>query len=551
MRAQRIIKILLFFSLLLTVGCHAKTYKAEEVSFSAESGAYPEAVTLRLSAPKGYTIRYTTDSSVPDMNSKRYTEELVLSGSGEGWLTEETIDLMHVDGVYELKEAPELSDAWIIRAAAFAPDGSMGPVATKTYFPNRSIVSDYNGVMLISIVTDPENLFDYECGILAKGHLFDQWYKEKGGEEALKDRSQWWTLEANYSQKGKAWERPAEIEIFDSSDRLSIEQTGGIRVHGSASRMFTHKSFRIYFRDEYGKGEIEYNLFPEEIVDSCQSLVLRNGGNLADSLIFKDGWQQSLLSERSFLIQQTRPVILYLNGEYWGVYSLNDRFNSQYLEKHFGISDVIIMKDGEFEDGNEDAIGLYDELNAFGNEDMSDPKVWERFKQTVDIQSMADYFAAEIYMGNYDFTPFKNYELWRSVTVDAGNPYADGRWRFMLYDTDFSSGLYQDDRTTVNRNSVADAIQNHPLFAAAVKAPEFREMLMASLKQIGEIDMSPERVETTLNEWAERWGALMKDQYLRFGDCSYQWNKQLEIIKSFYQERYDYVIQYAEELLDN
>ncbi|MDO5438847.1 MAG: CotH kinase family protein [Erysipelotrichaceae bacterium] len=550
MRIKRITNCILFVLLLVAFGCQTKVYEPEAVSFSVESGAYPDAVTLRLSAPEGYTIRYTTDSSVPNKGSKRYSKELYLSGSGEGWLNDETIDLIHVDGVYDLKEAPELADAWIIRAAAFAPDGTMGPVSTKTYFPNRSIFADYNGTMLISVVTDPENLLDYEKGILAKGIIFDQWRSESDSEKILND-SLWWKMEANYSQKGKAWERPAEIEIFDSNDHLSIEQSGGIRVHGGVSRMYSHKSFRVYFREEYGKEEIEYSLFPDDSVNSYQCFVLRNGGNLADGLIFKDGWQQALLSERSFLTQHSRPVVLYLNGEYWGIYNLNDRFSSQYLEKHFGISDVLIVKDGEFEDGDADAIGLYDELNAFENEDMSDPKVWERFKRIVDIQSMADYFAAEIYMGNYDFTSIKNYELWCSMSVEPGNPYADGRWRFMLYDTDFSSGLYEDDRTAVDRNSVNDVMANHPLFASAIESPEFCEMFMMSLKQIGENDLSPERVETTLDEWAEYWGGLMGDQYLRFGDYSLQWDRQLEAIKAFYRRRYDYIMAYAEETLGN
>lgn len=278
MKIQRIINNILFVLLLVVFGCQAKAYEPEAVSFSVESGAYPDAVTLRLSAPEGYTIRYTTDYSVPNKGSKRYSKELHLSGSGEGWLNDVTIDLIHVDGVYDLKETPDLADAWIIRAAVFAPDGTMGPISTKTYFPNRSIFADYNGTMLISVATDPENLLDYEKGILAKGKVFDQ-------------------------------------------------------------------------------------------------------------------------------------------------------------------------------------------------------------------------------------------------------------WRFMLYDTDFSSGLYEDDRTAVDRNSVNDVMANHPLFALAIESPEFCEMFMMSLKQIGENDLSPERVETTLDEWAEYRGGLMGDQYLRFGDYSLQWDRQLEAIK--------------------
>ncbi len=546
---EKTIRSVIFFILIVTLfACRQEVYEPAEVYFSVESGSYPGDIVLELSAPKGYKIRYTTDCTVPDRDSQLYNGKIVLSGSGEGWLDAEKIELMHPKNVHVLNETPELPDAWIIRASAFAPDGTAGPVETRTYFPNRSIESEYGSTIVISLVTDPENLFDYDSGILVKGKFFDQWNREPESQEILNDNNRWHTIEANYTQKGKEWERPAVVEMFDGTDELSARQECGIRVHGGASRMFTHKSFRLFFREKYGKNTIDYDPFPGDGVNAYESIVLRNGGNLEDSLIFKDGWQQHLLSGREFLTQQTRPAVVYLNGEYWGVYCLNDRYNAQFLEEHFGIKDCLIVKDGEFEDGNEEAFGLYDELNAFAGRDLNDPETWEQFKQTVDIQSMADYFAAEVYIGNYDFLPDKNFELWRSVTIEEGNPFADGKWRFMLYDTDYSSGLYRTDKTSVDRNSLRDVIDNQPVFAAAIQNPEFRRMFVESLKQIGTIDMAPERVERSLNEWKDVWADLLKDEYLRFGDYHNQFYWEIEEIKSYYRQRFGYIMTYVEEI---
>lgn len=369
-------------------GCQKRIYEPAAVSFSVLPGACPEGAVLRLTAPEEYIIRYTTDGTLPGENSPKYFEGITLSGSGTSWLNEETADLIRIENTYELNECVGLADAWIIRAAAFAPDGTMGPVSTRTYFPGRSIVSDYDGIMVVSLVTEPGNLLDYDRGIMVKGRVYDEWIAEDGHQSYLTDHSAWY----------------------------------------------------------------------------CE----------------------------------------------------------QYLEDHFGLKDVLIMKEGEYEDGNEDACYLFEELNEFAGRDFSDESIYEQFCAAVDVQSMADYFAAMIYMANYDFAPDKNFELWRSVGTGADNSYADGRWRFMMYDTEFSSGLYNDDRTSYDRDSLEDVTEHFPLFAAALNAPEFRNMFLTSLKQIGTYDLSSQRVNETLEQWDREWSHLMKDQYLRFGDIFFR-----------------------------
>ncbi|MBQ1469170.1 MAG: CotH kinase family protein, partial [Solobacterium sp.] len=422
---------------------------------------------MELSAPERYTIRYTTDGSLPDEKSAKYTGSLLLSGNGNHWLNEEAIYKIIIKNIYTLKETLEIPDAWIIRAAAFAPDGTMGPVSTHTYFPGRSLSSEYPGVMVISLVTEPENLLDYDNGIMVTGKYYDEWIKIDKNAAILENNSKWYTIEANYTQTGKEWERPVVVELFDESDLLSIRQNGGLRIQGRASRMFTHKSFRVYFRKDYGEKRLMYDLFPGDEIESYRYMTLRNGGNTADNLPYKDAWQQSLLTGLSFSTQQARPAVLYLNGEYWGVYVLNDRYCEEYLEDHFGVKDTLIIKENEVQDGDESAYYLYEELLSYGDQDLSDPVIWEQFLKVVDIQGMADYFAAEVYMGN-DFKPDSNMELWRTINVDPENEYADGRWRFMLYDTEYSSGLYGHDSTRAEYNTLEAIIQIHPLFASAL-----------------------------------------------------------------------------------
>ena len=541
---------LLILTIFMLSGCHKQTYEPASVSFSVPAGTCSEGAVLQLSAPPDYTIRYTTDGTTPDETAMVYSAGIVLAGSGNSWLTAETADLIKIEGIYELNESAQLPDAYVIRAVAFAPDGTAGPVSTGTYFPGRSLVSEFSGTAVISLVTDPASLLDYDRGIMVKGHIFDDWISDADNKASLSDNNLWYLIQGNYTQKGKEWERPVSVELFDGSDVLSFQQDAGLRLQGTASRMFTHKSFRLYARKEYGLSTFTYPIFADDETDTYKYITLRNGGNAAVNLICKDSWQQSLLTEKRFLTQKTRPAVVYLNGEYWGVYCLIDRYCEEYLEDRYGLQDVLIIKDGEYEDGNEKAFYLYEELLAFADKDFTDPAVWQQFCETVDVHSMTDYFAAMIYMANYDFRPDKNFELWRSVDTVRENEYGDGRWRFMMYDTEFSSGMYSDGRVAWNRDSLLDVTDNFPVFASALQAPEFREMLLASLKEIGKVDLVPERVSETLDQWDQEWFDLMQDQYLRFGDYSAAWRQQISRIKNFYARRYDFIISLAENRLN-
>jgi len=523
-------------------------YQPVSVEFSLESGTCPETAELKLTAPEGYTIRYTTNGYAPTMDSPEYSESLLISGSGNNWLDHDSAGKIRLKGSNKLNTSEELPDAWIIRAAAFAPDGTSGPVSTRTYFPGRDLVSEFNNIMVVSLVTDPDNLLDYNRGIMIKGRYFDRWAASPVGKKILNEKK-WWMVQANYTQTGTKWERPVSVELFDGSNRLTGRMDGGLRVHGQASRMYMPKSLQIIFREEYGGKELDYDLFPEDGVTVSQSFVLRNGGNAAERFIFKDSWQQHLLRGNAFLTQEFRPVVLYLNGEYWGVYSMNDRYSEQYIRQHFGVSDVLICKDGVFQDGNKSAFDLYKQLLSYRNMDMSDPEIWAQFQEIMDVESMAYYYAAEIYMANYDFHSAQNIELWRSVMVEPGNPWADGRWRYMMYDTEYSSGLYGVLNTRPDANTLLTVISEHPLFASALNSPEFRKLFMTALKEIGSVYLSSERVNQTIDEWSALYRPLMNEHYLRFSDHEKDWNKDIAVVKDFYEKRYSYIIAYAEEML--
>ena len=92
----------------------------------------------------------------------------------------------------------------------------------------------------------------------------------------------------------------------------------------------------------YGDGDIDYELFPESGVDSYETFILRAHGQ--DNVMFRDGFQTSLASENGVVVQDYRPAVVYLNGEFWGIQNIREKVNEHFINTHFDIdSDELDM----------------------------------------------------------------------------------------------------------------------------------------------------------------------------------------------------------------
>ncbi len=510
------------------------------VEFSLPSGAYlSDTLILDMKNDSGLPIRFTTDGSDPGAESDLFAGPVMLTGRTCRRTLEENAGNMFVSGHYINKNESGFPQAAVIRAAAELPDGSMGPVTSGTYFTGVSLKARY-GCVVISVITDPENLFSYENGILVRGKLYDENSGQNGVALGKGDEQ---SVIANYTQKGKDWERPAFLQVFDGDDGLSAEAPCGIRVRGRASRHFSQRSFNLYFRKEYGQKSLEYSLIPGNTgsggkeIGKYRSFVLRNGGNDAEYLKFKDAALQEMLKDCAFATQAARPAVLFLNGEYYGVFTLTEKYSDDYIESHYGVDggNVVMIEEGELEEGADGDMALYEELRSFIDEDMTDPEVWRRFLETVDPDSMTDYYAAQIYIGNADWNEERNCRLWRS-REDDGTPFGDGRWRWILCDTEYSSGLYSEERTAPWHDSLQDALADCPLFASAMKNEEFREMFLGKLSGMI-VRLGAENAAAVFDRYYGEWQRYYGDHFLRFGGDPRNAAEYLESVKEFFRQR--------------
>ena len=513
------------------------------LAFSIETGGLVADRELELYAPIGYSVYYTTDGSDPTISSENlYSEPLQLTANASRFAADS--DLINI-GPYKIYDDASLPTAITIKAIAVGPDGATSPIATRTYF-----FQEREPIAVISISTDYDNLLDYDTGIMVKGAYYDAWVNTPEAATIIANY-EFWNFQGNYTQKGKDWERPATIEIFDGDNYL-IENCG-IRLRGGASRMYSQKSFNVYFKKDYGVKELNYALFDDaesldgNVLSSYKNFMLRNGGNDTECLKFHDALIQSLVKDLDLTTQANRPAVLYLNGEYMGLFIMQEKYSDSFFADHYGVAknNVVVVEEGVVEEGKDEDIALYEELQAYANMDLSNPEIYNAFCNVVDIESMIDYYAVQIYIGNADWGPEKNASLWR-VRTPENDSFGDGKWRWVLYDTDFSAALYKSKKTSHNYNSFAEALEVDPLFASVLKNDEFYQSFVDKIRSLGEDNFSTTNVQSALNSFSEVYAPYMPDFYKRFGDTSQEWNSNINGIKNFFANRLRYILNYVE-----
>ncbi|MCK5505184.1 MAG: CotH kinase family protein, partial [Thermodesulfovibrionia bacterium] len=353
------------------------------VSASMSSGFYTGPIAVDLIPDEASCpVYFTLDGSIPDLSSSKYTQPLLVTSST------------------------------VLRARAIEDVAMPGKVLTQTY-----LINENSRLPVISMSTDPENLWDNEDGIYIMGDNAEQNNPYFG---------------ANFWED---WEKAAHIEFFEDDGSPAFSTACGIKIFGGWSRAFPQKSFSIFFRGNYGLSELEYPVFPQLDVQNFEALILRNSGNDWLNTNMRDGMMQSLLSNTDIDKQAFRPVVLFLNGQYWGIYNLREKVNEHFISSHHGVDvNNIDMLEGQHDvlhGDNEHYINILDFIN---NNDMTSEESYSFIQQNIDLKEYFDYVVAQIYFDNTDW-PGNNIKYWRPKTPD-------GKWRWILFDTDFGFGLY-------------------------------------------------------------------------------------------------------------
>lgn len=375
---------------------------------SKPAGIYASGFKIALtSVDPNAQIRYTTNGDIPTVNSQLYTDSITISATT------------------------------IISARCFDPANLVLPslVEKNTFLINEA----YIGLPVISISTDSLNLYDTQTGIYVLGpNDYNPNYPYFG---------------ANFWED---WERYSYIEYLATDSTQKFEGAIGLKIHGGWSRAQPQKSFRVKCRDDYGMNKINFPLIPDKPhITKFKDFNLRNGGNDYGGTRMRDAFMQRLTKGTHTDYMGYTPVIVFLNGQYFGEYELRETLNNDYVENNHGFpSDSVTVLTENYLEGLTANDGTLDNFwpmyNAIVAADPASPTFYSLADSLIDLQNFTDYIIAETYYGNGDWsnTQANNIKYWNVPGQ---------KWRMMLMDLDFGYGLYG---ATPNDNFIAHATNN-------------------------------------------------------------------------------------------
>lgn len=476
--------------------------------FSEESGFYEEPFYLTISTLGDCEIYYTLDGSIPNQNSYKYEEPIYIDDIDEKanvWAARD--DVMEYFG--DEPPAYEVDKACIIRAVAYNENGERGEVHNATYFVGKDIgeKNAYTNMAVISLITEPKNFFGYEQGIYVKGITTEKSSKNGNPDNVLPSE-----FAANYNNRGKEWEREVYIEYFSPQKEWCFSQNVGVRIKGTFSRSYAQKSINVYAREEYdGNNELKYDLFQTGIKES--NLVFSACGDDKGTKL-KDVLIADLTEQLDIFTVEAIPGVLFVNGEYWGVYWITERMDEEYLEKHYGVEEdnVVMIKNGELEEGEPEDYLLYKELLQYvATEDLSDDAVYARLEEMMDMKSFMEYYCVNLYVNNTDW-PHNNTKLWRSREKGYGT-YEDGKWRWVLYDLNTNSCMRADGIETA---SFTNAIEKDVFLPYLLQSNKFRKEFLETFERISREQLETNRICDTLLSKVLYMESAMEEDYRRF-----------------------------------
>ena len=549
-----------------------------EPEFSAESGFYNEGFDVSLYGAEGYEIYYTLDGSDPSASDTAILYDgsaiAVYDPSGQP-----NVHAAHAfdDGptamsLYEYDiPAKPVDKAMILRACAKGPNNMCSDIVTRSYFVGHTGEDTYyDDVTVVSLVTDPENLFDPETGIYVVGNQFYEWMES----DDYKPITNVWdkNLPTNFFSDGREWERPGSVSIFEGGEHV-LSQNVGIQLHGSSTRNSHQKSFNIYARSEYGDTKIRYDLFGGENLDEngdaiekYDSFTLRHW---ADKNAYTDALSAELASGRENATLRNKPCVVFLDGEFWGFYYIQEKYSEYYLECHYGVpeEDIAYIKQYELKEGTGQDYGDFEVLCDFVREnDMSLAENYEYFCSQMDAESLMNFFCIGLYLGTWDW-PNWNYGVWRSNgAYDPTNPYTDGKWRFMSYDFDYTQGYTYESYGSMTGynydylNRVLNVQSSgYPgwLLVNLLENETFKEQFAVMYEDYCNMIMNQERAIPLLEKYHETNREMMVDTLNRFwggsGVSSWHYSYYEENKKTpemFFKRRADYALSQLRENLN-
>jgi len=451
--------------------------------FSSEAGYYAGGVDIFINVPAGYEVRYTTDGYAPNAGSTLYTGAI------------------------------NIVNTTVLRAYMLDLAGNESPsyIETNTYFTG----ADSHTIAVVSVSGDNQ-----EDGAWPGG----------GGDE------------------------PMHVEFFQSNGMFRVEATGDSNEHGNDSNAYGQRGFDYVTRDQMGYDyAIEAQLFSVKQRDKYQRIIFKAAAN--DNYPFEPGAHirdsyVHTLSHRADLRLDERTsesCIVYLNGQYWGVYDYREKvddtdFTTEYYDQPRHFVDFLKTWGGTWEEyGSGD--DWYDLVNFVTGQDMTVDANYDYAVSQLHPMSLIDYFVLNSYVVCMDWLNW-NTAWWRGRHPDGGAK----RWRYALWDMDATFGHYINYTGVPDTSSDADPCdpesmgnvggQGHiPVLNALMTNETFYTTYINRWADLGNTYFTCDYMHTVLDSMVLVIEPEMPRQCARWGGDVAGWEVELQQLRDFIDER--------------
>ena len=482
-----------------------------EVQFNTPSGFYDEPFELKMTVPKGFDIYYTLDSTKPTQKSIRYTKPVKIYDASKN--PNKYSAITSTSSISSYVPNYPIDKATIVRAIAVRRwDGAISKITEASYFIGFQNKPGYKGIPILSIITDPENLFDYEKGIYVTGKIQDM-IKNSAKELGC------YQTTTNYSAEGKDWAR--EIYIDYITDKTVTHFSGKIKIQGKCARFKLQKNFSLSDLRKNGseeKSPLEFNL-------RAISDVYR----IEEMLVY------TLTSNRSEILSNPPEdtVILFLDGEFWGIYSIYKKITPNFILEKTQLK-------------NSELIDLQRSAKMYGQTDFNPKyKTYEEIERNVNLDGLIAYLSINAYIANLDAC---NLEWWNVVRWRSSENPIFNKWQWMVHDLDCE--VLPVLHNPFKKNEICNLIVGNKFLETLFSFDQFKKKFITTFQDIANYNFNSQRVNQSLDEIEDKYGNALVLTCRRFKSSSFSQkslNMEVKILRNFFNHRFKYIMPYMKE----
>lgn len=403
---------------------NGKRFIADKPEFDLKPGIYSDTDSIYIRLKNPYKqVRYTLDGSKPTSSSPVFKDSMLI--------TKNTVLRAFCEG-----------DSVSLKS----------DISTSTY-----LLGVEHTIPVVNVSLNTNDMYDHNNGIYVEGPGYTKEWPHKG---------------ANYWKK---MVKDAHVEIFDGGEGLS--QECGFKIFGGFSRAEAKKSFTVKFKSVYGESKVDYDFFGDGEPVEIEDLVLRSGSQDWNRCMLRDEFFTSLVQQESpsLITQKYRPVALYINAVYFGLYYIREKIDRHFVSRKLNVPEdsINIVMSIYTEEGPREH--YQDLMKYVTSNDLSKSEHYDYIKKNVDLQGLIDYKLGEIFSGNRDVGNIRY--------IRSFSPESDKKWRFVFYDLDASwshdmpaASYYLD---AGSGNSLVGSLNR--MIDRLLQNPEFRDLFLQRL----------------------------------------------------------------------